>query len=87
MPVMNGMDSARAMRSLERERGQKPATIIALTGLATATAHLEAYSSGINTFLVKPIRFDELRRILKNWTPEEAPPRELGSQFSETGQA
>jgi CheY-like chemotaxis protein len=71
MPVMNGIDSSRAIRKLERERGQKPALIIALTGIASATAQHEAFSSGINTFLVKPVRFSELRKILNNWTRDE----------------
>jgi len=71
MPVMNGIDSSRAIRALELERGQKPAMIIALTGIASATAQQEAFSSGINMFLVKPVRFSALRNILNNWKPNE----------------
>jgi CheY-like chemotaxis protein len=55
MPVMNGMDSARGIRKLERERGQKPAMII---------------SSGVNHFLTKPVSFNELRKFLNEWTPD-----------------
>jgi len=69
MPVMNGMDSTRAIRKLESEQGQKPVTIIALTGLASASARQEAFSSGINLFLTKPVSFNELREILNDWTP------------------
>jgi CheY-like chemotaxis protein len=70
MPVMNGMESARAIRKLEGECGQKPATIIALTGLASASARQEAFSSGINLFLAKPVSFIELRQILNDWSPD-----------------
>jgi CheY-like chemotaxis protein len=70
MPVMNGMDSARAIRKLESERGQRPATIIALTGLASASVRQEAFSSGINLFLTKPVSFNELQEILNDWTPD-----------------
>jgi CheY-like chemotaxis protein len=70
MPVMNGMDSARAIRKLESERGQRPATIIALTGLASASVRQEAFSSGINLFLTKPVSFNELREILNDWSPD-----------------
>lgn len=70
MPVMNGMESARAIRKLEGERGQKPAKIIALTGLASANARQEAFSSGINLFLAKPVSFNELRQILNDWSPD-----------------
>lgn len=70
MPLMNGMESARAIRNLEADRGQKPATIIALTGLASASAQQEAFSSGINLFLTKPVSFNELREILNAWRPD-----------------
>jgi CheY-like chemotaxis protein len=70
MPVMNGMDSARAIRKLESERGQRPATIIAMTGLASASVRQEAFSSGINLFLTKPVSFNELREILNDWSPD-----------------
>ncbi|OBT44393.1 hypothetical protein VE00_07055 [Pseudogymnoascus sp. WSF 3629] len=69
MPIMNGMDSTRAIRKLESEQGQKPVTIIALTGLASASARQEAFSSGINLFLTKPVSFNKLREILNDWTP------------------
>ena len=68
MPVMNGMDSTREIRKLERGRGQKPSTIIALTG--SATSRQEALSCGMNIFLTKPVRLSELRKILNDWTPD-----------------
>jgi CheY-like chemotaxis protein len=73
MPVMNGIESTREIRKLERDRGQKPAMIIALTGLASANIRQEAFSNGINLFLTKPVRFNELRKILNDWTPDMEP--------------
>jgi CheY-like chemotaxis protein len=73
MPVMNGMDSTRSIRKLERERGQKPAVIIALTGLAAADVRQEAFSVGINFFLTKPVSFNKLRKFLYDWTPDIEP--------------
>jgi CheY-like chemotaxis protein len=73
MPVMNGLDSTRNIRKLERERGQKPAMIIALTGLASADVQQEAFSIGINFFLTKPVSFTELRKLLSDWTPDIEP--------------
>jgi CheY-like chemotaxis protein len=70
MPVMNGMEATRAIRKLERDRGQKPALIIALTGLGSATSQQEAFSNGINLFLTKPVRFNRLRKFLNDWTPD-----------------
>lgn len=66
MPVMDGLTSTRKIRALEVERGVKPAaTIIALTGLASAEAQDDALSAGINKFLVKPVKFGELKGLLK----------------------
>lgn len=66
MPVMDGLTSTRRIRALEVERGVKPAaTIIALTGLASAEAQDDALLAGINKFLVKPVKFGELKGLLK----------------------
>lgn len=73
MPVMNGMDSARGIRKLEKERGQKSVMIVALTGLASASVRQEAFSSGINFFLTKPVSFNELRKFLNDWSPDMEP--------------
>jgi CheY-like chemotaxis protein len=50
MPIMNGIEATQAIRKLERDRWQKPAMIIALTGLGSANSHQEALSSGHKPF-------------------------------------
>ncbi|TKA57871.1 hypothetical protein B0A49_11387 [Cryomyces minteri] len=65
MPIMDGLEATRNIRQYERERGLKPSTVIALTGLASATAQQEAFSSGIDLFLTKPVRLKELTKILE----------------------
>jgi CheY-like chemotaxis protein len=67
MPIMNGMEASLKIRALEQGRKQKPAIIIALTGLASAEAQQEAMSSGMSLFMTKPVRFGELRKILGDW--------------------
>ncbi|OIW25120.1 hypothetical protein CONLIGDRAFT_718019 [Coniochaeta ligniaria NRRL 30616] len=69
MPVMDGLASAREIRKYERGRGQKPCTIIALTGLGSADSQNDAFSSGMDLFLTKPVRLSHLRKILSEWTP------------------
>jgi CheY-like chemotaxis protein len=46
MPVMDGLESTRRIREHEQTRQLAPATIIALTGLASASARQEAFASG-----------------------------------------
>ena len=69
MPVMDGLEATREIRSMEHDRRQKPAMIIALTGLGSATSQQEAFSSGVDLYLTKPVRFSDLRDILSDWTP------------------
>jgi CheY-like chemotaxis protein len=63
MPVMDGLEATRRIRELERRQQLKPATIIALTGLASANSQREAYASGINMYMTKPVRFKELAKV------------------------
>jgi CheY-like chemotaxis protein len=75
MPVMNGFEATRFIRSLENERAeQKPATIIALTGLSSTRDETEALTSGVDLFLTKPVSLKELSRLLDEWEskPQDA---------------
>lgn len=65
MPVLNGFESTRQIRGFEQQRGLEPATIIALTGLGSASAQREAFSSGFDMFLTKPVRLRELTKIIE----------------------
>ena len=79
MPIMNGFEATRAIREIENTRnamlesasseGQKEsrALIIALTGLASSRDQTEAFNSGVDLFLTKPVSFKEVGRILDNW--------------------
>ncbi|OCL14736.1 hypothetical protein AOQ84DRAFT_394277 [Glonium stellatum] len=64
MPVMDGLESTRLIRKFELEHQIKATTIIALTGLASAQAQHEALNSGVNHYLPKPVKFQELRYLL-----------------------
>lgn len=64
MPVMDGLTSTRHIRSFEHENNRPPCSIIVLTGLGSASVQQEAYSSGANLLLVKPVRLKEIGRIL-----------------------
>lgn len=66
MPVMNGFESSRAIRSHEALQGQlKPARIIALTGLGSEASKQEAKMSGIDEFHTKPVKFGALKELLQ----------------------
>ncbi|KAJ5520057.1 CheY-like superfamily [Penicillium fimorum] len=68
MPVMNGFEATRAIRSLERDTdGRMPAIIIALTGLSSSRDESDAMASGVDLFLTKPVSFREVARLLGEW--------------------
>jgi signal transduction histidine kinase/ActR/RegA family two-component response regulator len=73
MPGMNGMETARHIRELERERQargalpQGPAPIVALTAAAGEAAGL--FASGMNGFLTKPLERNRFNGILAKWLP------------------
>jgi CheY-like chemotaxis protein len=68
MPIMDGFEATRHIRSLERERGlptAETANIIALTALASNNDRDKAFDAGVNMFLTKPVQFSKLLAVLK----------------------
>jgi CheY-like chemotaxis protein len=73
MPLLDGFGATKEIRALEEHRRQKgggsftPALIIALTGLASSEDQARAAAVGVDLFLIKPVRFREVKRMLDNW--------------------
>ncbi|TVY23559.1 Autoinducer 2 sensor kinase/phosphatase [Lachnellula hyalina] len=66
MPIMSGIDSTRHIRRFERDEGLEPTRLIALTGAANPNTRQEAFSSGVDLFLTKPVPMRELRGMLED---------------------
>ena len=80
MPIMDGFEATRHMRTTEFERNSSAHTpIVALTAHALAEIREKCLHSGMDDFLVKP--FDELQigDMLRRWIPsqERAPRKRL----------
>ena len=71
MPEMDGLEATRQIRVYERDNALAPVTIIALTGLASSEAQQEAHASGVNLFLIKPVRLADLEVVLKGVVTSE----------------
>lgn len=65
MPEMDGLEATRQIRAHEIRNALSPVTIIALTGVASTETQQEANSSGVNLFLIKPVRLADLEVVLK----------------------
>ncbi|KAK6003431.1 hypothetical protein QM012_009202 [Aureobasidium pullulans] len=64
MPRMDGLEATRRIRSFEQSHGMEASKVIALTGLASAEAQQEAFTSGVDQFMSKPVRLKELGEVL-----------------------
>jgi CheY-like chemotaxis protein len=75
MPVMDGFEATRQIRSIEKERGfsrltarpSTPTIVVALTGLASSRDEEKAYANGVNIFITKPVQFKKLEHLLKQY--------------------
>ena len=62
---VKGMTSTRLIREYENKNNCTPAHIIVLTGLTSASAKLEAWTSGVDDFLTKPVNFNKLDGLMR----------------------
>jgi CheY-like chemotaxis protein len=88
MPVMSGFDAARCIRELEREYGSNPSgsacahmpstgvpmhtPIIAVTASAMTGDIERCLAAGMDGYLAKPVRFQQLRSKIEKWVTEGA---------------
>ena len=67
MPVMDGMESVRAIRALtDKEKAGVP--VVAITGNARNYSEEEFKEAGFNEVLMKPLNFDKLVMVVKELT-------------------
>ena len=65
MPVMDGLEATRFIRSLES--GTRRTPILAMTANAMEGERQACFDAGMDDFLVKPVRLDQLRERLQHW--------------------
>ncbi|MFK7951565.1 MAG: response regulator [Ekhidna sp.] len=68
MPVMDGMDCARAIRKMSGD--QKNIPIVAITGNANNYTQDQFTEAGINEYLPKPLNYDNLVEMVKRFTDD-----------------
>ena len=75
MPEMDGFDATMAIR---REEGTRHTPVIALTASAMRSDHERCLAAGMDDFLSKPFRREDLAAVLRRWvgTPEPPEPPE-----------
>ncbi|KAI0407228.1 hypothetical protein F4802DRAFT_612318 [Xylaria palmicola] len=66
MPRLDGLQATRQIRQIEATNHLRPATIITLSGLASASVQQDALASGVDHFLTKPAKLQEISQTLRS---------------------
>ncbi|OMP88509.1 Peroxide stress-activated histidine kinase mak2 [Diplodia seriata] len=68
MPIMDGFEATRAIRAHEQSRPPLAAfpraLVVALTGLGATSSQKEAFSSGVDIYLTKPVPLKKLKELV-----------------------
>ncbi|NGZ05639.1 MAG: response regulator [Magnetococcales bacterium] len=72
MAGLDGYETCRRVRAMERGRGGVAVPIIALTGHASSADRQAALDAGMNDHLDKPLRMHKLYNLLRSWLPQLA---------------
>ena len=80
MPEMDGFEATREIR--KRERSTPPLPIIAMTATAMAGDREKCLEAGMNDFLSKPVKLEDLTRVLGKWLTQ---PSSMIHQEGEAG--
>jgi CheY-like chemotaxis protein len=67
MPEMNGYEAAAAIRRLQGRNRRVP--IVAMTAEALTGSRERCLEAGMDDFITKPIKMDDLVQSLNNWLP------------------
>ena len=67
MPVMDGFEATRQIRSIEQQRGLPATPIIALTANAYSQAREQCMDAGMDDLLTKPVLREELLKTLSHY--------------------
>jgi CheY-like chemotaxis protein len=72
MPVLNGQQATREIRTREHHRGVHAVPIIAMTASATPDDRQACLAAGMNDFIPKPVQRGALEAALRRWLPRQA---------------
>lgn len=70
MPEMDGWKATAMIRAREQEQGTGRLPIIALTANAMAGDRDQCLNAGMDDYLAKPVRLEQLRALLAKWNPD-----------------
>lgn len=73
MPIMDGYEATGRIRTFEGGGGHTP--VVALTANALMGDREKCLTAGMDDYLTKPLKFDDLKRVIDQWTRGKADQR------------
>ncbi len=70
MPIMDGIEATKKIRSGEAGEAHRETPIVALTAHAIQSERHACFDAGMNAFLTKPIQVDQFYSTIQNWVAE-----------------
>jgi len=73
MPRLDGYETAQAIRAIEHRNHQKRTPILALTAHALSGERERCLQAGMDDYLSKPVKYDELHEKCRIWLADQGP--------------
>ncbi|MFZ1989191.1 MAG: response regulator, partial [Alphaproteobacteria bacterium] len=89
MPEMDGFEATSIIRKEENER-ERHTAIIALTADAMTGDREKCIAGGMDDYLNKPLKAEQITDMLHKWVPQSArpePPNPIGGETESAGRA
>jgi CheY-like chemotaxis protein len=92
MPEMDGLEATRIIRERQRDRDQFPnykstMIIVAMTANAMVGDREKCITAGMDDYLAKPVRPEEVRKIIERWASAAATPDPTTPTIAQTATA
>ena len=72
MPVMDGLEAVRRIRSLPGSNRNRSVPVVAMTARAMRGEREEFLEAGMNDYITKPVTPSDLAKMLSKWLPERS---------------
>lgn len=72
MPEMDGFEATGVIRSLEKREGFSKTPVIAFTAYAMKGDDQKCYDAGMDDYITKPVKKQDIVRVLKQWLGEKS---------------
>jgi CheY-like chemotaxis protein len=69
MPELDGLTCTRRLRAREMQQGQLRTPIVAMSADSEAEAAADCLAAGMDGFIAKPVRLEQLRAVVERWAP------------------